>query len=233
MNVLDRFGRSVKRSKALVAIAGFLWLTVTPAIAGGIYDFTSAPVSHDSSDLSLGFVFTTNLPLTVTSLGYFDDGGNGFAVAHTVGIFDDNGYLLTSTTLSAGTGDPLDGQFRYQAIAPITLAAGNSYTLAATTGGPDDAWAYGIVGSQLLGLAVDPSITITRYASRFSSQDDNGLQDPPYFYKYTLYAGPNLNGTYAGPNLNGTVVPEPGTLPLVLVGVGLAVAGLARRRIAQ
>ena len=59
--------------------------------------------------------------MTVSAFGYFDEGNDGFLTDHTVGIFDSAGNLLGSTTLLAGTGDPLINGFRYHAITPFTL----------------------------------------------------------------------------------------------------------------
>jgi hypothetical protein len=217
--------------KGLLCVSSLLWLTAAPSIASGIYNFTSAPVSYDSTLLTLGFVFTTNVPLTVTSLGYFDDGGDGFASAHTVGIYDDSGALIYSIVLDAGTIETLDGQFRYRSIVPIVLAAGKTYTIAATTGGAADGWAYGsvggTVGKELLGLTVDPSITIAGDASRFDDVSGASLQYPVAHFDYTLYAGPNFIATASS---GGSAVPEPGTLALVLTGSALAALGLVKKR---
>ena len=142
----------MKRQMGLSAAIGLFWLMALPAHASAVYDFSSALVTQDSSPLSFGFEFTTNAAVTVTSLGYFDNGGDGFATAHTVGIYDNTGNLITEITLDAGTGGTLEGSFRYESIAPVVLAAGESYVLAATTGGSADPWAYGIAGDSLAGL---------------------------------------------------------------------------------
>ena len=102
----------------------------TNAGASVAYTFTSAPISYDTQ-LSLGFVFTANANFNVTSLGYYDDQGDGFLTPHEVGIFDSSGTLLASTTLAAGTSGALGpNDFRYQAITPLALVAGDTYTIA-------------------------------------------------------------------------------------------------------
>lgn len=221
----------MKSLKAILLAAGLTWLFVTPALASGIYDFTQALVTTDPTPLSLGFLFSTNSSVTVTSLGYFDAGQDGFAVAHTVGIYDDCGNLVTSITLDAGTGDTLDGDFRYHSITPVVLAAGKTYTLAATTGGDADGFAYGIAGKKLQGLDVNPLITIASDASLFVYQSDDELQDPTGHYRYTLYAGPNF-GISPGTGNSGAAaaVPESGSLVLTLAGAALIVIGKFRKR---
>lgn len=186
------------------------------------YTFASAPVSHDNP-LSLGFVFSTSAPVEVRALGYYDEGQDGFATAHEVGIFDAGGALLTSTLLSSGTVETLTDQFRYKAITPFVLAAGSTYTLAATTYGSADGWAYGNAGASLAGFTVDPRISIANNASRFHYQSDNVLRDPQDVFGYTIYAGPNFL-------IGAANVPEPGSVAF-LAGVGLSSIGfLARRR---
>src|SRR5690348_318578 len=101
-----------------------LVLASAPLRAGSIgYEFTTAPVSSDTR-LSIGFEFSTLSSVTIDSLGYFDAEGDGFLTPHTIGIFDSSGNLVTSTTIGTGTTSTLNGQFRYQNIAPVTLQAG-------------------------------------------------------------------------------------------------------------
>jgi hypothetical protein len=128
--------------------------------------------------------------VTVTALGYFDYQGDGFATQHDVGIYNSSGTLLTHALLSAGTVNQLIGDFRYTDIAPITLAAG-TYTLAATTNGPADRWAYGN-GSTMTGFTVDPHISIAANSALYIYQSDNVLRDPTQLNpnNYAIYAGP-------------------------------------------
>src|SRR6266496_919679 len=76
---------------------------------------------------SVGWQFDVNTSLTVTGLGWYDDGANGLAVSHTVGIWDPSGNLLASVLIPAGSAAILDGQFRTVAIAPLVLPIGVGY----------------------------------------------------------------------------------------------------------
>lgn len=215
--------RAVMKFKAISFLIG---LTSMCAPASSVYNFSSAPLATDSS-LSLGFEFSTNTAITVASLGYFDADGDGFASAHTVGIFDGAGHLVVSTTLAAGAGDPLDGQFRFKAITPITLVAGQTYTLAATTGGAADAWAYGDPGTTLADFIVDPRISIGQEAARFEYQGDDMLRDPCEHFRYMLYAGPTFE-------IAPTATPEPGSATLLgMAGLLAVTAFIAARRLAK
>jgi hypothetical protein len=199
------------RVTAFFILFGF---TVLSASATSVYNFSSAPTATDTT-LSFGFQFSTNTAITVASLGYFDDGGDGFASVHRVGIFDSDGDLLASTTLGTGTTDPLVGQFRFQSITPILLAAGQTYTLAATTGGSADPWAYGDAGTTLADFTVDPRISIAQDAARFLYQSDNHLRNPTEHFAYTLYAGPSFE---IGSGITATPEPDTGA---VLGGLGV------------
>lgn len=161
----------------------------------GVYSFTDAPIAYDAQ-LSLGFTFTTNSAVTVYSLGYYDYQGDGFATTHQVGIFDAFGTLLTSSTLGAGeTGILGINDFRYEAVTPIVLAAGETFTIAGTSNGTcsdctsnNDPWVYGGPNA-LTGFVVDPAITIGLDSARFLTQNDNVLRNPTdHFSDYQIYA---------------------------------------------
>lgn len=207
-------------------------LASAPLRAGSIgYEFTAAPVSFDSR-LSIGFEFSTLSSVTVDSLGYFDYYGDGFLTPHTVGIFDSSGNLVTSTTLGTGTSSTPNGQFRYQDITPVTLPAGQSWTLVATTGGNQDAWAYGNAYSAdgpvtLEGMSTNPAILIPENAALFAYQSDDTLLDPTsHASNYTLYAGPNFT-FYTDTDLQAT--PEPSYLGLLSAITAIFVLIAVRR----
>jgi hypothetical protein len=199
----------------LLLFATFAGFAAGPLAADVAYQFTSA-ADGTGGTLSLGFVFTASTAVTIDALGYYS-GSGGFDTSHTVGIYNSSGTLLTSTSLSAGTADPLLDGFRYENIAPITLAAG-TYTLAATT---VNDWLYGNAyaadgGVTLTGFIVDPAITIGQNAARYVYQSSGTiLQDPlSHFSNYTVYIGPNFSTTPVG-----NAVPEPTS------AVGICIAG--------
>jgi hypothetical protein len=81
---------------------------------------------------TVGWAFNVSAPITVTSLGWFDDqDALGFAFDHAVGIFSAAGDLLVSATvttvdpLTASTGSQPGFGFRYHPITPFTLQPGS------------------------------------------------------------------------------------------------------------
>lgn len=194
------------------------------------YDFDSIQVSQDAP-LSFGFWFETNQAVLVSDLGYFDAGGDGFGTPHQVGIFGTDTNLLVSTTLGQGTTGTLIGDFRYAAINPILLLPDTWYLIAATSGGPEDPWGYGLAGA-IDGLSVSPLIRVPRHASAFLYKGDdtepNDILDFPVnrYSGYQLYAGPNLL-------LEATSAPEPGALGILAGAFTLGFLALRKRRSAE
>jgi hypothetical protein len=183
------------------------------ARAGPAVDFTSFTNNlNNGIGYSLGFEFHTNQDTLVSSLGFFN--GNGMAESHAVGIFDNSGTLLTSTTVAPG--DPLQGFFRYHDLAtPVLLPAGQNFRVAGVTGTRDTyTW-------DPSGFVVDPSISFVgdRYAP------SSTLVNP------TLAEG--LVGFF-GPNFQVAPVPEPSTLTLWTLGAlgALGYGWLRRKRAA-
>lgn len=82
-------------------------------------------------DTTRGFSFTVSTPLLVQQLGVFDSTPTGLIASHPVAIWTDTGTLLTSATVAAGTGAPLDGTYRWVSTAPITLLPGHTYVVGA------------------------------------------------------------------------------------------------------
>lgn len=76
---------------------------------------------------TFGWRFTPTVDIEVMELGCYDEGQDGLARRHRVGIFDaETEHLLASVTVRPKS--RLDGLFRYEALAtPLVLTAGRPY----------------------------------------------------------------------------------------------------------
>ncbi len=170
-------------------------------------------------DNTLGYEFTTTASLLVSSLGAYDHNQDGLAGSHQVGIWrvSDNA-LLTSSTVT--TTSALDGFFRYESIAPITLPAGNTYRIGAL---------YTVaVGDLYLAEATPGGYTV---ASGLTFNPTNGAVFDTLGFGYPTQVVPNRDGHFSA-NFKFTssaAAPEPGSLALLGLGGALAL-GVIRRR---
>ena len=164
----------------VASLALAICIGVNPAAADyAISSFTSTSVSSQSP-MSLGWSFTTNSAVTVNALGYYDYQQNGLVDQHIVGIFNASGTLLASTPVSSGTVDPLNGSYRYASITPITLAAGQTFTIAATTVGYSDYWLFGTNSQFTVNSAI--SLIAGQYVYGGGSLQDPANHNFGWFY---------------------------------------------------
>jgi hypothetical protein len=165
-------------------------------------------------DRVYGWKFTIGeSAISVTDLGLFDVGQNGFADSHRVGIWDSGGNLLVDTIISAGTVASLDGNFRFVSVEPTTLNANGIYVIGALfPSGLDTAIAFA--------PAAPPVTSEMAYVS--SVYSESGIFNPPL----NTYPG---NGI-VGPNFKGelSAVPEPQHYALI-TGIALFALGCIRK----
>jgi hypothetical protein len=198
----------VAASASLIAVA-FGAHAATPALT---YSLNNGE-ALGNGPFTVGWEFHDNSAVNVTSLGAFDDSLDGLTESHDVGLWDSSGNLLASTTVAAGTTDPLIANFRYSAISPITLTPGDYFIGAEWEDGGDPMVFSGDPGT----ITTVPAITYLNasfVAGGALSDPVDGSTSPGYF-------GPNL--TVAG-------VPEPATWAMVLLGVGMIGGGLRMAR---
>jgi len=206
----------VRRSARYFGMALFVALVAlpVPGFAGLAVDFTAT--SQDFNNLngySLGWEFHVLAPFTVTQLGFYDDGKNGLAEAHAVGIFDPGGNLLVSGTVQPG--DPLVSWWRWTSVTPVVLPPDTGYVIAGVSGVVDN-YTWGDAQYPLQGFVTDPRIQFAV---------DRWIQSPALVYP-TSSNGGGLVGWF-GPNFSN--VPEPATFALIGGGL-LALALVFRRR---
>ena len=159
---------------------------------------------------TLGWTFTTAGPLTISALGAYDFGGDGFQQSHDVGIWTTSGTLLATATVSSG--NTLIGGFRYTSLASnLTLAAG-TYVVGAADMGVGDSYSFDGIVTMLDGITYGES----RYGF------GGGLALPVGHVDRLGYFGGNF--------LVGNSVPEPATWALMIGGFVMVGAAARRRR---
>ncbi len=210
---------------ALVALIGLTTalLATAPrahAQTTAITGITIAPGgARLSGDFTIGFEFTTTTSLLVSSLGVYDHDQDGLAGSHQVGIWRvSDQALLTSSTVT--TTSALDGLFRYESVAPITLPAGNTYRIGAL---------YTVaVGDFYLAEANFGGYTV---ASGLTFNRPNGAVFDTLGFAYPTQIAISRDGHFSA-NFKFTssaAAPEPGSLALLGLG-GVFVLGVVRRR---
>jgi hypothetical protein len=190
---------------AVVAVA-ILAVSATAANAAPMsaIEFTNPGLDFTNGAWSLGWKFTVNNQIIVTSLGFYDDGGNGLTQSHDVGLYDTAGNLQGQVTVT--NADPLIGHFRYHDLAaPLTLPAGGDFIVTAETGSENYTWAT-------TGFTVDPNINYI---------DDRFISSSTLAFPTNSsgFNGTDGNNGWFGANFQFTPVPEPTSF--VLLGIGL------------
>ena len=119
---------------------------------GNTIVFVNQPGIGSQQGFVLGMDFVVNTPVTVTELGAFDSGGDGFANTIHVGIYNVNtAALLGSADLIGTAGTLIDGS-RFVSVTPFTLNPGMYSIVAADFVGADDF-------SGNTGLGTPPGVT--------------------------------------------------------------------------
>jgi len=225
-NMKRHLGSLISSRLSIASACLFAVLAAIPAHADSIaaFGFTRADFRTDDSDTAeLGYNFTTgNTPITVTALGYIND---GFNATHVVSLFN----VATQQALPGGQvnvttvgGDGNSNTFTYTDLAsPLTLAANTEYQII----------------SQFF-----PNEHYFTLAQGFTSQDGLTLDTAVYGYygappATPLFATntypPNNPGDF-GPNFRVLNPDPPSPVPelssIYLVASGLLSFGVSRLR---
>jgi hypothetical protein len=203
------------RLAALSAFAG-LALAQVPAITG----FTGATAFGSINDTAqtIGFTFTANSSLIVSALGFWEQNtGANLTQTHQVGLWTSTGTLLASATVAVN--GAVTGNWRYATISPVTLTAGQSYTVGSAITSPftDTFSRVDVPGGT---ITSSPLISVTSSALNASAAGFSfpGVADPIAFARL-------------GPNLMVQAAPPPPTAvpisPVALIAIGAGLALLA------
>ena len=185
-------------------------LTAGSLAASPVLTFNTATASSGSeNNQSVGWEFNVLTPITVNGLGWYDQNGDGLQLAHTVGIWNSSGTLLSSAVVAQGTADPLDGLFRTILITPVILMPGTNYIV----GGQNFS-----TNSEQLAFGVSPTTISSIAFVRGEFSNANGIFEEP-----TNPTG--VSNCCWGPSFSVSNVPEPSVV--TLCGFGLITMGLA------
>jgi VPDSG-CTERM motif len=206
------------RLAPILVIAALIAFYPAPTRAGTIaFSITNPPTTFNvgQGQDTLGYAFTLSSQVTVTDLGFWDQGSNGLGNSRQVTIWNSLGVKEAQGTVLSGTMSPITNGFRYVSIAPVVLPAG-SYTIGAF---------YPTLASDEAGILVGtitPASGITYGGSRAIEGDAFPPNDA--FTLQNSYFGPNFQFTTT------SSVPDTGTTCSLF---GLSLAGLAflRRKI--
>jgi hypothetical protein len=155
MRAVFQFCRHRLVRNVLLALALFAALSVTDAIAADTIAFTAPGglTTTSTSPANLGVLFTANANFSVVALGIYYD--PPLLSPETVGLYDQSGNLLASTTIQLS--DTAIAGYLFASIAPVALTAGNQYTVAAFVGGnsgPTGTRRWRIPGSPITGVPI-------------------------------------------------------------------------------
>lgn len=175
---------------------------------------------------SLGWEFTVTSPTWVNGLAFYDY-NSADKRSHAVGIYNSEGTLLVSTTVTPA--DPHVGSWLVQAVTPIQLADG-TYDIMAVTGSAVAGEDYAAWDPLLTPSIFTTTGSITSVDAASYSPSTSSLTFPSTFYTTIQgFFGPSFTIGSTDDNL---ITPEPASFLLLGSGLLLA-AGLRRYRHAR
>jgi hypothetical protein len=196
-----------------------LWaLMAAPTRADLILDFTDQLPTAFAVPTTFGWSFSVSSSLNVAALGIWDEGGDGLALSHQVGLWTNAGALLAqatvdNTSIPVASASPA-GRWLFTNVAPFNLSAG-TYVLGAYYPNLLDTFRQ----DTGLGITTIPGVT---HLNRRNAFPIDGFAFPDQVFVAGGYFGPNLSTTPVGV----TAVPEPSSLALLALGIiGLAYNG--------
>jgi hypothetical protein len=168
-----------------------------------------------------GWQFTVNVTMQVTHLGLYDVNADGFQAGYPVGLWSEEGFLLTSAVVPVGAAAPYIDGFRYvEAEEPgALLTPGHTYT----------------IGYFAAGLApADEMIhfggfhTVNPLINQLPGSVVTGIPEPDMYMPDTSFGFDH----WMGPSFQFTVIPEPASAAL-LWAIALMRGGRKRRSESQ
>jgi hypothetical protein len=179
------------------ALTGAL-LVAAGAQAGGIYDAAPGLVGNQAWAGTLGLDFTVNAKISVSSLGAFDNGGDGVSGHVFTTIFNASGTPVTPIIDFAGSLNPTHAAYVSQSLSPVFLDPGQ-YQLAS--------WGYSAADNNFNTYGANPGPvtfdplggSLTANGSWYSNPGDAGTLATIADVGSTRYGAGTFTATSVGP----------------------------------
>jgi hypothetical protein len=159
-----------------------------------------------------GFEFLVGQSFAIAGLGVFDDNLDGLAESHQVSLWAGTSTALVSTSVPGGTAAPLVNQFRYVTFQPVTLTAGQLYTVGAYYATTNET-----LVDDVANLGVDSHLSII--GGRYSLGNAKPVSDDSY-----------QNPALFGVNFLIVPAPEPSTCALLAMAGAILAARSGQRK---
>jgi hypothetical protein len=190
-------------------VAACALTTVSPATAQVIFPPPGLSAQQRNDGGQVVGISLNSYGVTISSLGFYDHGGDGIATSYQLGLWDGSQNLLATATVTPSSPLHTDS-FRYAAISPVTIgtfANPQPFTIGVLLpSNLQDVWLDNAA------LNLGPGLTgagTGQYTVSGSLVYPTTLDDSPYYVV-------NANGP-APP-----LVPEPGSLVLIVLGTALS-----------
>ena len=171
-----------------------------------------------------GFEFSPTRNISVTTLGWYDHGGDGLLHSHPVAIYSTSSQTAVVPATVVDSTSTLDAasNFRYASVTPVILNAGTSYTIAGFGNGPTfDPYVANPTG----GVTFSSGIDFSRYRHAGGSAS--------LVFPLAVGTDEAFNLIFFGPNFQYVEVPCPSSLTTGLIGIVPGLCLVGRRRSAR
>src|SRR5438552_3149843 len=89
-------------------LAALALFAPAPSVRAGVMlDNTGGIAINATADVVGGYLFRVTSSITVSGLGLWDEGGNGLAQNHDVGLWNSNGSILLASTTITNASTPV------------------------------------------------------------------------------------------------------------------------------